>query len=75
MAAAQATAQATDADVESHEQFARDLRSYRSQMPGGGGRDNSQPAWNAELASGEGLFDEAYSSGGSPGNAIDQMND
>lgn len=29
MAAAQATAQATSADIESHEQFANELRSYR----------------------------------------------
>lgn len=63
MAAAQATAQAISADMESHEQFARDLRSYRSQVPGEAGRSPSKPAWDAEPASGEGLFDGGYSSG------------
>lgn len=61
MAAAQATAQATNADMTSHEQFARDLRSYRGQMAGGGVRTPSKPAWDSEPSSGAGLFDEGSS--------------
>lgn len=61
MAAAQATAQATNADMASHEQFARDLRSYRGQMGRGGSRTPSKPAWDSEPSSGAGLFDEASS--------------
>lgn len=63
MAAAQATAQATTADMESHDQFAKDLRSYRSQLPQGGPNSPSKPAWDSEPATGAGLFDEGYSPG------------
>ncbi len=38
MAAAAATAQQINADLESHDQFAKELRSYRSQGVGGGQR-------------------------------------
>lgn len=57
MAAAAATAQQTNADVESHEQFARELRSYRSQMPGEGKRGVTKPLWESDF--GEGATFEA----------------
>ena len=52
MAAAAATAQQTNADVESHEQFARELRSYRSQMPGEGKRGVAKPSWESDFGEG-----------------------
>ncbi|KAL3136295.1 Zinc finger C2HC domain-containing protein 1A [Trebouxia sp. C0010 RCD-2024] len=61
MAAATATAQQTNADVESHEQFARELRSYRTQVPGEGKRGVAKPSWESDLGEG-GTFEAAYES-------------
>ena len=52
MAAAAATAEQTNADVESHEQFARELRSYRGQVPGEGKRGVAKPSWESDLGEG-----------------------
>ena len=52
MAAAAATAQQTNADVESHEQFAKELRSYRSQMPEEAKRGGAKPSWESDLGGG-----------------------
>ena len=62
MAAAAATAQMTNADVESHEQFAKELRSYRSQMPGEGGRagGGARPLWESDVGEG-GAFEAGNS--------------
>ena len=56
MAAAAATAQQTNADVESHEQFAKELRSYRSQMPEEAKRGVAKPSWESDLGGG-GIFE------------------
>ena len=55
MAAATATTQQTSADVESHEQFAKELRSYRSQVPGEGKRGAAKPSWESDLGEGGGF--------------------
>ena len=52
MAAAAATTQQTNADVESHEQFAKELRSYRSQVPGEGKQGVAKPSWESDLGEG-----------------------
>ncbi len=59
MAAAAATAQQINADVESHEQFAKELRSYRSQGVGGGQRRVTKPSWESDLGTG-GSFGAEY---------------
>ena len=69
MAAAAATAQQINADVESHEQFAKELRSYRShrsQGVGGGQRRVTKPSWETDLGTG-GSFGAEYPPSG-PGN-------
>ncbi|KAL0030611.1 hypothetical protein WJX79_009490 [Trebouxia sp. C0005] len=63
MAAAAATAQQISADVESHEQFAKELRSYRSQGVGGGQRRVTKPSWESDLGTG-GSFGAEYPSSG-----------
>ena len=66
MAAAAATAQQINADVESHEQFAKELRSYRSQGVGRGQRRVTKPSWETDLGTG-GSFGAEYLPSG-PGN-------
>ena len=56
MAAAAATNHQISADVESHDQFARELRSYRSQMPGEGKRGGPKPSWESDVGGG-GIFE------------------
>ena len=52
MAAAAATNHQINADVESHEQFARELRSYRSQVPGERKRGGAKPSWESDVGGG-----------------------
>ncbi|DBA98036.1 TPA: hypothetical protein ACH3X3_012864 [Trebouxia sp. C0006] len=59
MAAATATAQQISADVDSHEQFAKELRSYRGQAAGGGQRRVTKPSWESDVG-GEGTFETGY---------------
>ena len=59
MAAAAATAQQISADVESHEQFAKELRSYRGQAAGGGARRVTKPTWESDVGEG-GAFEAGY---------------
>ncbi len=68
MAAAAATAQQINADVESHEQFAKELRSYRSQAIGGGQRRATKPSWESDVGGG-GTFEAGYPPSG-PGNTF-----
>lgn len=68
MAAAAATAQQISADVESHEQFAKELRSYRSQAVGGGQRRVTKPSWESDVGAG-GSFGGEYPPSG-PGTLI-----
>ena len=53
MAAAAAVAQQSNAEVESHEQFAKELRSYRGQQQ----RGVVKPSWDSDVESGV-AFDE-----------------
>ena len=53
MAAAAAVAQQSNAEVESHEQFAKELRSYRGQQQ----RGVTKPSWDSEIG-GRMAFDE-----------------
>ncbi len=66
MAAAAATAQQINADLESHDQFAKELRSYRSHGVGGGQRRVTKPSWESDLGVG-GSFGAEFPPSG-PGN-------
>lgn len=59
MAAAAATAQQTSAELEAHEQFASELRSYRGQVGLHQQRRVSKPLWNADSGSASALDSEA----------------
>lgn len=72
MAAATATAQQISADVDSHEQFAKELRSYRGQAAGGGQRRVTKPSWESDVG-GEGTFETGYPPSG-PGSAFSLPN-
>ena len=72
MAAATATAQQINADVESHEQFAKELRSYRGQPAGGGQRRVTKPSWESDVGGG-GTFEAEYPPSG-PGNTFSGPN-